>query len=126
MLRFRSECAILMMVGGDSMSSLGKRLKAYREKIGLSLHQVNDKTGITNSRLSRIERGQISCPPDDLKRLAEAYGLKTVPLFIEAGYLTEEDMIEYQFFFDGISKLDNEEQQYIQEQIDFLNRKKDT
>ena len=108
------------------MSSLGKRLKAYREKIGLSLHQVNDKTGITNSRLSRIERGQISCPPDDLKRLAEAYGLKTVPLFIEAGYLTEEDMIEYQFFFDGISKLDNEEQQYIQEQIDFLNRKKDT
>lgn len=108
------------------MSSLGVRLKAYREKIGLSLNQVNDKTGITNSRLSRIEHGQISCPPDDLKRLAETYGIKTIPLFIDAEYLTKEDLIEYQFFFDGVSKLDNEEQQYIQEQIDFLNRKKDT
>lgn len=108
------------------MSSLGARLKIYREKAGLSLNQVNDKTGITNSRLSRIEHDQISCPPGDLKRLAETYGIKNISIFIDAGYLTKEDLIEYQYFFDGVSKLDNDEKQYIQEQIDFLNRKKDT
>lgn len=108
------------------MSSLGARLKLYREKAGLSLNQVNDKTGITNSRLSRIEHDQISCPPDDLKRLAEVYGIKNILMFIDAGYLTKEDLIEYQYFFDGVSKLDNDEKQHIQEQIDFLNRKKDT
>ena len=47
-------------------------------------------------------------------------------MFIDAGYLTKEDLIEYQYFFDGVSKLDNDEKQHIQEQIDFLNRKKDT
>jgi len=37
--------------------------------------------------------------------------------------LTKEDIVEYQFVFQGVSSLDEEEMQHIQSQIDFLNKK---
>lgn len=106
------------------MSDFGKRLKAYREALGLSLQQVNEQTGITNSRLSRIEKGTVECPPIDLKKLARVYGLQTIPLFMEAEYLDQEDVAEYQFVFRGVSELDEEERCHIQEQIDFIIKKR--
>ena len=59
------------------MSNLGTQLKAYREKHGLSLNQVSEKTGITNSRLSKIEQQIIEYPPSDLKKLAHLYNADT-------------------------------------------------
>ncbi|NFG95794.1 helix-turn-helix domain-containing protein [Clostridium sporogenes] len=109
---------------GGSMSELGNRLKESRNKSGLSLKEVYEKTGITDSRLSKIERGQIDCTPDDLKRLAHLYNIQIIPLYELAGYLTKEDIVEYQFVFQGVSSLDEEEMQHIQSQIDFLNKKR--
>lgn len=105
---------------GVTMSNLGKRLKAYREALGLSLKQVNEQTGITNSRLSKIERGQLVCPPADLKRLARVYEVQLISLYLEADYIDNSDLMEYQLFFKGINELDNEEKQHIQKQIDFM------
>ncbi|WP_055107615.1 helix-turn-helix domain-containing protein [Paenibacillus ihumii] len=105
------------------MSVLGDRLKESREKCGLSLKKVNQITGITDSRLSKMERGQINCTPDDLKKLARLYNIQLIPLYVLAGYLTEEDIREYQFVFRGVSSLDDEEKQLIQTQIDIFNKK---
>ncbi len=109
---------------GDHMFDLGGRLKESREKSGLSQKKVYEITGITDSRLSKMERGQIDCTPDDLKKLAHLYEVNLVPLYVLAGYLNEKDIKDYQLVFRGVSYLDHEEMQYIQAQIDFLNRKR--
>lgn len=102
------------------MSNLGKRLKDYREMRGLTLKRVNEQTGITNSRLSKIERGQLVCPPADLKKLARIYEVQLISLYLEAGYIDNDDLMEYQLFFKGANELDDEEKQHIQKQIDFM------
>lgn len=104
------------------MSELGDRLKDSRENIGLSQKKVFEITGITDSRLSKMERGQITCSPDDLRRLSGLYNVNLIPLYMLADYLNENDIKEYQFVFRGISYLDDEEIQHIQAQIDFLNK----
>lgn len=106
------------------MIELGNRLKESREKCGLSLKKVYEITGITDSRLSKMERGQIECTPDDLKKLADLYNIHLIPLYVLANYLNEEDIKEYQFVFRGVSSLDDEELKHIQAQIDFLIKKK--
>lgn len=106
------------------MVDLGNQLKESREKKGLSQKKVYKVTGITDSRLSKIERGQMDCPPEDLKKLAQLYDIQTMPLFVQAGYLCAEDIQDYQHTFKGVTMLDEEEKQHIQEQINFLNRKK--
>lgn len=106
------------------MSELGDRLKESRENIGLSQKNVYKMIGITDSRLSKIERGQICCTPEDLKKLARLYKINLMPLYLLAGYLSEDDIKEYQFLFRGVSYLDDEEIQHIQSQIDFLNKKR--
>ena len=45
-----------------NMNSLGEHLKECRKQLGLSQKAVTEKTGITDSRLSRIENGQLDCP----------------------------------------------------------------
>lgn len=115
---------MLFYLRGDSMFELGNRLKVSREKGGLSLKRVYEITGITDSRLSKMERGQINCTPDDLKKLAHLYNIHLIPLYVLAGYLNEGDIKEYQFVFQGVSSLDDEEMQHIQSQIDFLNKKR--
>ena len=106
------------------MSELGNRLKESRENIGLSQKKVYQITGITDSRLSKIERGQICCAPEDLKKLARLYKINLIPLYVLADYINEEDIKEYQFLFRGVSYLDDEEIQHIQSQVDFLNKKR--
>lgn len=106
------------------MFELGNQLKESREKSGLSQKKVYEMTGITDSRLSKMERGQIDCTPDDLKKLAYLYSVNLIPLYVLADYLNEKDIKDYQFVFRGVSSLDNEEMQHIQAQIDFLNRKR--
>lgn len=43
------------------MTELGKYLKDCRKRLGLSQKAVTGKTGITDSRLSKIENGQLDC-----------------------------------------------------------------
>lgn len=108
------------------MIELGNRLKESREKSGLSLKRVYEITGITDSRLSKMERGQIDCTPCDLKKLASLYNTSLIPLYVLANFLDEKDIKEYQFAFQGVSSLDDEEMQHIQAQIDFINKKRKT
>ena len=50
-------------------------LRATRERMGLSLSDVAEQTGIDKSTLSRIENGKRSINLDGLPKIAAAYRL---------------------------------------------------
>lgn len=108
------------------MNSLGEHLKDCRKKLGLSQKAVTEKTGITDSRLSKIENGQLECPGKELRLLSIVYDVPVVFMFLKAGYLVPEDLKEYQYLFHGVEKLDADDRQHIQDEIDYMIRKKDT
>ena len=60
--------------GDDNMQTLGNYLRQKREEKGFSLSYVYNKTGITDSRLSKTENDLYKEPsPLLLKKLAEIY-----------------------------------------------------
>ena len=50
-------------------------LKRLREEAGLTLAQVSDKTGFSQSKLSRVEALEVGISGDDTRTLCEAYGV---------------------------------------------------
>lgn len=107
------------------MSKFGDYLKEVRNEKGLSQAKVYELTGITNSRLCKAENGaDATLNPAELKKLASLYGVAVVPMYIMAGYLDTSDLEEYRSGFKNTGLLDEEEKKHIQDQIDFINRKK--
>lgn len=107
------------------MSDLGNNLRKYRKNLNLTLLQVMEKTGITDSRLSKFERNLELCPPTDLTKLAKLYNVSLISLYLDAGYLRASDISAIQSEFKNVYLLDEDEKKHIQDEIDFLNRKKD-
>ena len=64
--------------GSTTLSDLGKRLRALRTERHWSLTEVAEKSGLSVSFLSAVERGQSSISVASLFKLADAYGT-TVP-----------------------------------------------
>lgn len=107
------------------MSVFGDYLKDIRSKKGLSLAKVYELTGITNSRLCRTENGSDEIlNPAEIKKLAALYGVAVVPMYLMAGYLDTSDLEEYRSGFKNTDLLDTDEKKHIQDQIDFIIRKK--
>ncbi|ACZ19194.1 transcriptional regulator, XRE family [Thermanaerovibrio acidaminovorans DSM 6589] len=106
------------------MSSIGDYLRLLRTKRNLSLNDVFNSTGITTTRLNRIELGQVNEPsPLVLKKLSELYQVDLIKLYKMAGYLEDKDIGERVVPFSNYEILDNEECEYIQNTIDFFIRK---
>lgn len=53
---------------------LGNQLRTLREKRQLTLDDVERLTGITAAKLSRLETARSAAKPEDIERLAGAYG----------------------------------------------------
>ncbi len=103
------------------METLGQYLKKKREELGLSLNDVYQKTGITDSRLSRLEKDNYSEPAASmLKALANEYKVSAVELFIKAGYLDYDAIDISSQVFHGVEKLTDEDRKHIQGQIDYI------
>lgn len=106
------------------MNLIGPYLKKQRESLSLSLNSVCEQTGITATRLNRIERNLINEPsPDVLKKLAVLYKVDLIYLFKLAGYLEKNDINEQAHPFRNYEILNDEERDFIQQSIDFLARK---
>ena len=106
------------------MNSVGKYLKKIRDERNLSLKDVNKKTGISDSALSHIESGKTVCPaPERLKKLAVAYQIDLIDLYLKAGYLDGDDLSDYQRCFFGADSLSEEEHRTIQSVVDIIIKK---
>ena len=106
------------------MSNIGDFLKKQREKNGLSLKDVQKKTGISNSVLSRIEndKKQSGASPIVLRSLSKLYGCSLSELFIMADYLDDEALSSYEQVFRNSDLLTDDERKNIQEQIDLFTK----
>jgi len=105
------------------MSNIGNYLKQSRNNCHLSLKDVHDRCGVTDSKLSRMERGEGKpLDPLDLRKLAHLYGIDVISLYIMAGYLDKSDLLEYQSVFKNADLLNDEEKQSVQMQINLLTK----
>lgn len=103
------------------MTSLGQYLRKIREGKKLSMGDVQKATGITDTKLRRIELDEVAEPsPVALNLLANFYGISIIDLFIKAGYITAETLNVYPQIFNGAECLTDEDKKCIQQTIDHL------
>ena len=109
---------------GELLNKLGEYLKKARLRQGLSLKEVQNKTGLTDSRLSRIENGSTAFElgPSYIKALAKLYKIDLVEFLINTGYLDNEALSAYKRVFQNVDLLNNDEKKHIQEQIDLFTK----
>ena len=86
------------------------------------MEEIYTQTGITDSRLRRIERGMNEAGPsfETLKALSVCYNANLIDLYLAAGYLDEESLSSYQRVFKNAELLREEEKENIQKQINLF------
>lgn len=106
------------------MVALGEYLKRIRMQRELSLKDVYKETGISDSKLSRIENGtNLSNPaPCILQSLSKLYNVNLIELYCLAGYLDEEALSSYEQVFQNVDLLTEDERNHIQTQIDLFTK----
>ena len=62
-------------------NDIGSTIRYHRKRLGLTLQEMQKRTGINNGNLSKIERGQQSLTNDTMKAIASAFGMKLSDLF---------------------------------------------
>jgi transcriptional regulator with XRE-family HTH domain len=74
------------------VENFGEYLRTLRTEKKLSLREVEQMSGVSNSYLGLIERGQRPIPGADiLKKLAPVYDVPVRDLLRAAGYLKDEE-----------------------------------
>ncbi|MFN8453249.1 MAG: cupin domain-containing protein [Anaerolineae bacterium] len=68
--------------------SLGEKVRARREEIGISLRELAARTDLTHSFLSLVERDQTDPSINSLRRIAEALSTPLVHFFTEDDEVT--------------------------------------
>jgi transcriptional regulator with XRE-family HTH domain len=75
----------LMKIGDfcmpDTLLELGKRIRKERQQRQWTLEQFSEKTGLSKSFLSQIERGNTEPSITSLKKIAAQFGYSVVNLF---------------------------------------------
>ena len=64
----------------DIYVMVGQRIRFYRKFIDLTQEQLGERTGIDQSYLGRIERGEINVTLETLDKLAKALGIDAAKL----------------------------------------------
>lgn len=70
-------------------TALGERLRAARLGHGLTLRQAADRSGLSRTFISQVERGQVSPSVASLTRIAEALEIHLTELFLPSVQRTE-------------------------------------
>jgi transcriptional regulator with XRE-family HTH domain len=74
------------------VENLGKRLKYYREQIGLSQIDLSEKSGISQASIARIESGkQKNLKRETMKKLADGLGISLSQLMEPVTVVREEE-----------------------------------
>ncbi len=106
------------------MNELGVLLSRLRSNAKLSLKDVYKATGISDSKLNRIEHGKNTSQPapDILKALSKLYGVNPIELYLAAGYLDDNDLRSYERVFQNAELLTPDEKESIQTQINLFTK----
>lgn len=72
-------------------SDIGNFIKKIRDKNNMTLTYLEKKSGVSNSHISRIERGLREPSPDTLKKLSGPLGVNYKEMLKVAGYLDNEE-----------------------------------
>ncbi|MGY4111077.1 helix-turn-helix domain-containing protein [Aeribacillus pallidus] len=72
----------------DFKKELGSRVRRIRKEKGLTLEEMAKATGITNSALSKIERGAVSVSAENLSLISRVLGVSNDFLLYGEAYLT--------------------------------------
>jgi len=110
--------------------SLGKKVKALRNKKGMNQKDVADASGISQATISRIESEQVNqLKSEALKRLAGALGVTVDYLVERTDELTPSDVIRSdqmaQYIFRGYEKLGPAGRQQLKDFVRFLEEKEE-
>lgn len=105
---------------------IGQYLKNMRTQHGLSLKKVCTKTGISDSKLSRIENCAPRSEPGPaiLQTLSKLYSFNLVECYLATGYLNEESLSSYKQVFQNIELLNEDEYILIQNLINMLTKER--
>lgn len=67
--------------------TLAKTIREARDRRGLTLRDLSERTSLATSYLNRLERGQVKRPhPDTLRAVSSALELTYASLMKQAGY----------------------------------------
>lgn len=100
--------------------SLGQYLRSLRNSKHMSMADVHEQTGITNSRLSKLENDQITNPSISvICKLSKCYEVDVINVLNEAGM-----DIEKSTPFSHTSFLNEEEIASLQRIIDLLTKER--
>jgi transcriptional regulator with XRE-family HTH domain len=112
----------------EQKPSLGTYLRSLRDANGMTLREVEDKTGISNAFLSQIESGKVKRPsPVMLHKLAETYGVPYEALMDQAGYPVPEAQYNPRVannVFNRLGEITHDEEQALLDYLSFLRSKK--
>jgi Uncharacterized protein conserved in bacteria len=105
---------------------IGQYLKQMRTHCGLSLKKVQAKTGISDSKLSRIEGCSPRSEPGPavLLTLSKLYNFNLVECYRATGYLDEESLSSYKQVFQNTELLNQDERVLIQNLINMLTKER--
>ena len=71
--------------------AFGEFVKAQRQLAQVSLRNLAKMSGVSDSYLSQIERGNYRPSPQVVKALAQAFGLKPEQLYTMLGFMDGDD-----------------------------------
>jgi transcriptional regulator with XRE-family HTH domain len=84
---------IVLMQGPDEqmLAAFGEFVRAQRQLAQVSQRNLAKMSGVSDSYLSQIERGNYRPSPQVVKALAQAFGLEPRQLYTMLGFIDEED-----------------------------------
>lgn len=99
----------------------GKYLQDIRKRKNLGVKTVYKATGVGDSTLRRIEKGEIKTPSAiHLKKLANYYDIDVIPLYLAYGYLIDQDLQSYVKCYKNTEFLNEKQNNMIQEMINMF------
>lgn len=88
------------------ISPEGRILKKLREKHELSMREVGEKLGLSDSYISQIENGRSNCPKGEtLQKLLQLYGGIGHKYFFELCRNWQKESTDEEFIRDNLGKL---------------------
>src|SRR5437762_7724110 len=83
---------IVLMQGPDEqmLAAFGEFVRAQRQLAQVSQRNLAKMSGVSDSYLSQIERGNYRPSPQVVKALAQAFGLEPRQLYTMLGFIDEE------------------------------------